>query len=577
MVPPENIFMKRAKCLLLLTLFCVYAHSANYLFKDGKTDYAIVVQSGASVSERTAAQELREIIKSMSACSMTVTEVPANKNIFIGWTEATGVSKPAADDERYTYKTIGDNLYIFGGRNRGTMYGVYSFLERELGVHWYTSSYTKIPKRRQFLIGNLEHTESPAIRYRLDFFYDALHHQEWLAHNCLNSQNVFSDSKYGQMSSYWKMHTFNVLIPPATYFEDHPNYFSLYKGRRVDNGQLCLSNEDMRKELVKNLKRVIDRNPDYWCYDVSQNDNEMPCECKACQRLVKKYGGQSGAMIWFVNQVANEIKLVYPGKYIGTFAYRYTRQAPKSRIIPADNVVVRLCSIECCMAHPLEQCEQNRSFVKDMNDWQKITGNIYVWNYTTGFHNYLLPFPNFKAMASNYRFFGLSNVIGLLEEGAYDAPWSEFSELKQWLIAKLMWNPAQDVDSLAAMFINDYYGRASSYVNQYYDLCLRQISPETHFTIKLDWKSAIYNDKFIVESMALMEKALAVLDNNSEEYNRTRRIAAQVYYLNVCRNRVKSRSDGTRRKLKEIIAADSTIVVERGRTLENQLRILDYD
>ena len=66
MLLSENLFMKRAKCFFVLTLLCVYAHSANYLFKDGKTDYSIVVQSGASISERTAAHELREIIKSIA-------------------------------------------------------------------------------------------------------------------------------------------------------------------------------------------------------------------------------------------------------------------------------------------------------------------------------------------------------------------------------------------------------------------------------------------------------------------------------------------------------------------------------
>ena len=37
-----------------------------------------------------------------------------------------------------------------------------------------------------------------------------------------------------------------------------------------------------------------------------------------------------------------------------TLAYRYTRQAPKT-IKPADNVIIRLCSIECCFSHPLAE------------------------------------------------------------------------------------------------------------------------------------------------------------------------------------------------------------------------------
>ena len=562
---------------LALFMFVVTVKANDYLFVNGRSLYSIVLPPDATETEKTAASELQAVIKRMSGADVPITTTPAGKNIFVGWSSRLGVAKPDAADESYTYKTVDGNLYIYGGSQRGTMYGVYAFLEREMGVRWYTSSYTKIPSVSVFRLDSLNHTESPAFRQRLDFCYDALRHNEWVARNLLNSQDGIQKSNYGKMQAYWGTHSFRRLIPPSDYFHQHPEFFSQIKGRRVDNAQLCLSNEDMRRELVKNLKGVMTRMPDYWCYDVSQNDNMSPCECADCQRLVKKYGGQSGIMIWFVNQVAREIKRTFPDKYIGTFAYHYTRQAPKSNIKPDDNVVVRLCNIECCMAHPLEQCKLNCSFLKDMDDWKKITQNIYVWDYTTGFHHYLLPFPNFETMASNYRYFKRSNVMGVLEEGAYDAPWNEFSELKQWLIAKLLWNPDLNVDSLATVFINDYYGAAAPYVKQYYDLCNAQITNNTHFTIHVDGKSDLYSDRFVKEGMALMSKALAVVDKDGEEYLRVRRIAAQVYYLKACRNKVKSLADDACRQLTDIIANDPTIVAERGRKLEKMLKVLGYE
>ena len=563
--------------LFLLGISGVQPINGQWLFKDGQSDYSIVLKGNASKSERTAANELRDMIRRISGTTLKVSENPVANTIYIGWTPKTGSECPKPYDEGYTYKTIGHDLYIYGGSQRGTMYGVYAFLERELGVRWYTADFTKVPQMKQYALPQLNHCEKPAIKQRLDFYYEALRHYDWAAHNLINTQYQQVNTPYGDMAAFWGIHTFKVLIPPSTYFKNHPEYFSIYKGKRSDKAQLCLSNTEVRRELIKNLKTIMAEKPGYWCYDVSQNDNPWPCECTACNRLAKKYGGQSGAMIWFVNQVAKEIKQDYPDKYIGTFAYQYTRQAPTNdRIRPADNVVIRLCDIECCQAHSLELCSLNSSFLEDVDNWGKITKNIYIWDYTTGFRNYLLPFPNFDVLAANFRYFNRSNVIGIMEEGAHDAPWAEFSELKQWLIAKLLWNPNQNVDSLATMFINDYYGKAAPYIKQYYDLCKRQINANTHFTIKIDWNANLYSDKFISDADSILKRALTAVAENSNEYRRTQRIAAQLYYLKLRRNAPKSAQDGTINKLKKIVGKDKTVMAELGYTLEQLLEDMKY-
>lgn len=562
--------MRLIPLLLIILTRCPAIHATEYLFAEGQSAYSIVLGKEASQTEKTAARELQAILREIGGATLPIVNHPVNKGVYIGWTPQTGVPQPKNTDESFTYKNIGNSLYIYGGSERGTMYGVFRFLERELGVHWYTSSFTKIPKRKRCALPLLSHSESPVIRRRLDFYYDALRHNDWAAHNMLNTQHQLKESPYGKMSSIWGMHTFHTLMPPSVYFKAHPEYYSVYKGKRSDKAQLCLSNRAVRIELTKNLLKVIADSPGYWCYDVSQNDNPWPCECSACKHLEKKYGGHSGVMIWFVNQVAGEVRKSYPDTYIGTFAYKYTRQAPKSSIKPADNVVIRLCDIECCMAHTLEGCIENRSFLSDMNDWRKIAKNIYIWDYATCFRHYLLPFPNFDVLAAKFRYFSHSNVIGILEEGSHDAPWSEFSELKQWLIAKLMWNPNQSVDSLATLFINDYYGKAAPFIKQYYDLCRKQVTADTHFTLRMDCYSSIYSNSFITKGIDIIQKAMARVGDNTEEQRRAKRIAAQLYYLRWQRNTVKSSVDGTLSQLQSILEDDPTLIAEHGKTLNNR-------
>jgi hypothetical protein len=575
--------MKQLVTIALVFSACLLEVNAeNWLFIDGKSQYTIVLPKAPSITERTATNEFQQIIKEISGVELPVTSDVSpskGKHVYIGFCRATALSEancPDDDDEGYYYYTKGNDLFIYGGRNRGTMNGVYAFLERELGVHWYTSAFTKIPKRKNYALRHLYHHEAPTIRQRLDFYYDALTHDDWAAHNLLNTQYLLSDSKYGRMTAHWGIHTFHTLLPPADYFNQHPEYFSLYKGSRSVDAQLCLSNNDMRRELTKRLKESIAKNPGYWCYDVSQNDNGYPCECPDCQRLVKRYGGQSGAMIWFVNQVANDIKKDYPNVLIGTFAYWYTRQAPTSNICPVDNVVIRLCDIECCMAHPLEKCEQNHSFLSDLNNWKRIAKNICVWDYTTGFSNYMLPFPNFDVLSDNFRLFARYGVMGILEEGSHNAQWNEFSELKQWMIAKLLWNPSQNTDSLARQFIEDYYGKAASIVWQYYQLCKKQITPNKHFTIAVDWQADIYSDKFIADGMSLMRKAYEIVGDDKEMAKRLNRLQAQILYLKLRRNTAASLFDGTLQTFIDIIKADDTLIRENDYKLNDLLKDLEY-
>ena len=72
------------------------------------------------------------------------------------------------------------------------------------------------------------------------------------------------------------------------------------------SSQLCLSNKELRKEMLKLLKENIRKGRKEaaaWgvtppqLYDVSQNDNGEKCTCSDCQAIVKKYGAESGLML----------------------------------------------------------------------------------------------------------------------------------------------------------------------------------------------------------------------------------------------------------------------------------------
>ena len=501
--------------LLLLDPVIVDA-ADDVLFEKSKTSYHIIISSQASVTEQTAAVELRDYLERISGAKFTLSSTPGRRNIFVGYDSAFAVFRnvePFSDQsDGFIIKKDNHDLMIYGGRERGTMYGVFRFLQEFFGVQWYTPDYTKVPIRKKFILGNIHLAEAPRIKYRYTDFFCA-QDIPWMAHNFMNTRRNNKDNTYGVFSRYWGTHSMGSLLPVSKYFASHKEYFALWQGKRISNGQLCLSNPAVLKIVTKEILSVIERHPEYTFYDVSQKDNKRYCTCKRCVALEKKYGGHSGLMIWFVNQVAKEVKNRYPDKYIGTFAYQYTRNAP-TNIKPEDNVVIRLCDIECCFAHPLsDECNSNNSaFMKDLKDWSKLTDNLFIWDYIVNYSNYMAPFPNIQVLGPNLKTFAENNVIEVYEEAQSGTMGNAFEELKCWVLGQLMWNPNRDTDELVSMFINDYYGESASDIKAYYNLCLALIKDNSHLRCFADPKKAPFNDDFITDAYKVLEKAL----NNAE-------------------------------------------------------------
>ena len=370
--------------LLILTI-CVYP--ADWLFRDGKSDYRIVVAAEASISEQTAARELQQYISQVGGVELPITSelTTSEHNIYVGFNQRvaslTGLQKPDRDDEGFTYRTVGHDLLIWGGSRRGTMYGVFTFLEREMGIHWLTPECTVVPKCKRWKLPRLNRSERPFIGYRYSNYFVAEGSPEWSAHTRENTKWRPVTNEYGDIEAYYGAHTMDWLVPAKEFFDTHPEYFCLRDGQRYNGyGQLCLSNPEVLELCKTRLKQRMRENPQYRIYSLSQNDNLRFCQCDKCVAIEQKYGGHSGIIVWFVNQVADAVKDEFPDKYIGTFAYLYSRQPPTG-IRPRENVVIRLCSIECCFAHPLDAgCPQNEAFMRDLKGWAELAPHLFIWD-----------------------------------------------------------------------------------------------------------------------------------------------------------------------------------------------------
>ena len=530
----------------------------NYtLFSQKQSSYRIALAATASASEQWAAQELQRWLKEISGAELPIQSLhqPFNgPQIVVGYNEfvkaKTEATPPAELDESFRYCNAGQDILFYGGSLRGTMYGVMTFLENELGCRFYTPTVQVIPKRDELIFNHFDHSEAPGVRVRNDFYYEAFD-PTWAARNKMNGA-MNQRQQPGGVEAYWSVHTFYPLMPPAEFFGKHPEYYSLIEGKRThDRAQLCLSNPEVLQIMTDRIKKRMRESPDYLIYDVSQNDWYNPCQCDKCQAIVQREGGESGINIWFVNQVAEAVEKEFPNKFIGTLAYQYTRTPPKS-IRPRNNVVVRLCSIECCFAHDFKSCPENQSFLQDLKGWSTLAPHMYIWDYVVNFGHYIMPYPNFKVLQPNIRTFQENNAIGIMEQAAYQSRGGEFAELKAYLISKLLWNPECNVNEVVDDFMVGYYGRAGKFIRQYYDLLQGRITPDTHIHLGLKPDDVIFAGDFVQQASKLFKEAEKVADND-EILRRVEMTSLPLLYLKCRKNPTFSRVDGTYLKFNTIV------------------------
>jgi len=249
---------------------------------------------------------------------------------------------------------------------------------------------------------------------------------------------------------------------PNKYGQEHPEWFAEINGKRKvdDISQPCLTNKEMRKEFIKNVLDTMAKNPNDKIISCTQNDNQNYCTCDACNKMAEKYG-QSGLMIDFINEVANAVAQVYPDKFVETFAYQYTRPLPLGGIKPLDNVIIRLCSIECDFARPFDS-KTNESFYKDLEGWASIAKNLFIWDYSPNYSNYVILHPNFHVQQKNMQLLAENHAVAVFNEGDYENNNSCLSHYKRYIISKLLWNPYMDMEKESIDFFKAYYGNAWS-------------------------------------------------------------------------------------------------------------------
>lgn len=515
---------------LLLLLTCVLG--VNVAFSQIDLAKSRIIVDKDVKTDNQAAVLMSKYIKKISGSDVAIvagkTKAKAG-DIVIGSANKTPVSGIKADG--FSVSTKDDILRITSGEGNGSIYGVFDVLEKYFDMRYWAFEAVDVPKTKEMILSDdINYISNPAFEYRQTQSYGCDDPDYKLFHRLEEPKEVFAENMW--------VHTFNRLIPAAEYGESHPEYYAFINGKRRPGtqSQLCLTNDDVFELMVHKLDSVFKLDPSKKMISVSQNDgNYTNCNCEKCKALDAEEGALSGSIIHFMNRLGER----FPDKEISTLAYTYS-VAPPKHVKPRDNVNIMLCDIDCMRNLPLTDIPSGQVFVKDMEGWSKISNNIFVWDYGINFDNSVSPFPNFHILQENIQLFHKNNATKLFEQvNGYKG--ADFSELRAYMLTKLMWDPYVDADKVMKEFVWGYYKEAAPYIYDYLKLQQGGLvstnkglwiydSPVTH-------KDGFLNQNMLKEYNRLFDKAEEAVKGNAEVLDRVRlsRLTLQYAELEIAR------------------------------------------
>ncbi|WP_160718015.1 DUF4838 domain-containing protein [Chitinophaga solisilvae] len=498
------------------------------LVQQGSSSYSIVIPASPTKAEDRAAVILQQYVQQISGAKLPVIRENSYKDqpaVFIGSTaHSSGPEKIAG--EGFHIGTAGRQVFIRGGSGKGVVYGVYYLLETYMGCRKDAGVPAVVPASKQVRIpGGLAVTQSPAFVYRETYYPPSLD-PEYLEWHGLH--------RFEDLWGLWG-HSFFKLVPPKTYFATHPEYFSLVNGKRQPM-QLCLSNEKVYELAVAYFKKAIADNPDAMYWSVAPEDGGGACTCDDCKKADAAEGGPQGSLIRFVNKIAAQ----FPEQQFTTLAYGYTAKAPL-KTKPTRNVFIMLSTIDAYRQEPLAAAASAAGFRKNLEDWEAVTQNLFIWDYTTQFTNYLAPFPDYDNLQSNLQYFAKHHVKGVFSQGSGET-YSDMAEYNSFVQAQLLWNPNADMTKVNSSFLNGYYGKAGPWIGKYMQ-ALSAAVKSTHAVLDI-YGNPVFNAKDylsparIDEYSALLDKAEATAEGDTAFLQRVYRARLPLEYTVLQQSRV---------------------------------------
>ena len=445
------------------------------IVRDGRAGASIVVPADAPVEVVRAAKELQEYVRKTTGAELAVRKEeetrPERVEIRLavnplGITAGGDPKSQIVHADGYAIQSRGRMITIMGGSPRGTLYGVYDFIERVLGVRWFmpTGLGEDVLPAKTIPVPELSVVWNPAFKYVGGF--------AWAGGPGAEEWELRMRSRVGQGASFGH-NWYNIYRYSKETFDKDPEMFALVGGKRGGSSQLCTSNPDVVRVSVEAARKHFAKDPDSPLFSISPNDGTGFCECDRCKRIDAMYGVSDFSLadrfVHYANEVLAELGKTNPDKQVGILAYsEYT--SPPRNAKPGPNYATMLTHMpwEFCHVHAIDDpsCPSNRRYLAYLKGWQALTRHVGVYEYYGHFFAFT-PWPIVHSMRHDiplYQKLGIERFVSETQQN-----WAN-QGINFYVAVKLVEDPSRDVDALLEEYFSRFYGKAQAPMRRYFDL-----------------------------------------------------------------------------------------------------------
>ena len=527
----------------LFVLIFIIAFSVKGFEFSKKT--VIVQGDDSSPSEKNAVKELQSYLNKILGKQLTIAaEMPKSGScIVIGTGKIAKSVAPDIDFAKFKpdeimLKTIGKNiLLVAGARPRGTLYAVYELLEKEFGVRFLSPDHEIVPKYSHLTIKEIDCRYAPQFVYREG-------HSETLCKNSIWSVKLrlngcrFRKHIPLEWGGFYQMGLDHSLtrtyVNAKKWFKQKPEWFAFRKkeNARVDK-QLCLSDPEVIAQLIKDVLAEQKQMPERRFIGIGAADNNRYCQCEKCLKAYRKYG-TTGATMWLAaNELAKTVRKEYPRTQIVYMAYWSTERPPENLKIE-PNISVVLAVLDRNHGLPPSATPRYGIYLKKYNELTK--NKVYIWDYYANFSNFILPTPQLNIIGPAFRMYEKNHVNGVFVQLPFGTL-ADFPDYRNYLTAKLAWNPELDSKKLMREYFEAHYGKAAAPMLAYVELLDNARDRQQGTWIGCYAKTTAHwlTAADILKADALFKQALALTASNPENHNRVRALEAGIMLVKILR------------------------------------------
>ena len=504
---------------------------AAVIAENGRSNYDIVIRADAPKTTRYAAGELKTYLKKVAEAEVKILTAKAagRRAIYVG----AHPELPKTDDfdpakyhgaERFRIAELpSGDISIMGadckddpvgrrGSDFGLLFGTYEFIERFLGVRWYTPGEfgEAFEPLKKVETSGLPVDQKPAYfaRSYWPFKWNEFSAEESLVFN--RRVRAFG-TRSGSAN-----HTMQDFYFP--YHETRPDFFALRLDGKREFGkfrpgtkpaerrwagypQYCLTNPDFLKAYcnaiddyyAKNGKAKFwkDMHPDEYFVYVMPDDcfNLNQCYCKNCQAMItnKPRAEMSNLVFSFVKKVAEHVQKKYPDKKVLTNPYESYYYPPDFKL--PDNVIVSICADPYFLYYGSKKFRD--SFEKTLKMWSEKAKEVTIWHYYLPYRDaypYQMPhiadrwyraYPQIRGCFIELNDTGLAGQLAGREMKINPAYKKEktVADLGQnyltfYFSMKAMWGAPVDVDAELDRHYRLFYGPAAAEMKRFFTLMI---------------------------------------------------------------------------------------------------------